>query len=249
MIILKSNREIELMRQAGRIVALALEKMRESVQPGMTTADLDRLAEGVIKGSGARPLFKGYGGFPANICTSINEEVVHGIPSSLRLLKSGDIISIDVGAEKNGYCGDGAVTLPVGDVDPKALQLLEVTRASLEKGIEQAVVGNRLTDISHAVQTYAESHGFSVVREYVGHGIGREMHEDPQVPNYGSPGRGPRLTSGMVLAIEPMVNMGTYHVQVLGNNWTVVTQDRKLSAHFEHSVAVTDNGPLILTVL
>ena len=249
MIIIKSNREVDLMREAGRIVGLALEKMRESVKPGMTTADLDRLAEEVIKGNGARPLFKGYGGFPANICTSINEEVVHGIPSSLRLLKSGDIISIDIGAEKNGYCGDAAVTLAVGEVDQEALRLLEVTNTSLQKGIEQALEGNRLTDISHAVQVYAESNGFSVVREYVGHGIGRDMHEDPKVPNYGEPGRGPRLTPGMVLAIEPMVNMGTYHVEVMDNDWTVVTQDRKLSAHFEHSVAITDNGPRILTVI
>jgi len=248
MIILKSSREIELMREAGRIVALALEKMRESVKPGITTADLDAIAEEIIKANGARPLFKGYGGFPKSICTSINEEVVHGIPS-LRLLKSGDIISIDIGAEKNGYCGDAAVTLAVGDVDPEALKLLEVAETSLYKGIEQAVVGNRLTDISHAIQTHAESHGYSVVREYVGHGIGRKMHEDPKVPNYGMPGRGPRLTSGLVLAIEPMVNMGTYHVEVLQDNWTVVTRDRKLSAHFEHTVAITDNGPRILTVL
>ena len=222
--------------------------MRESVKPGITTADLDRLAEDIIKKNGARPLFKGYCGFPASICTSINEEVVHGIPS-LRLLKSGDIISIDIGAEKNGYCGDAAVTLPVGEVDAEALRLLQVTEASLYKGIEQAVVGNRLTDISHAIQTHAEGNGFSVVREYVGHGIGKQMHEDPKVPNYGMPGRGPRLVSGLVLAIEPMVNMGTHHVEVLQDNWTVVTKDRKWSAHFEHTVAVTDDGPRILTVL
>lgn len=248
MIILKSSREIQLMREAGKIVALVLEKMRESVKPGITTADLDRLAEDIIKKNGARPLFKGYCGFPASICTSINEEVVHGIPS-LRLLKSGDIISIDIGAEKNGYCGDAAVTLPVGEVDAEALRLLQVTEASLYKGIEQAVVGNRLTDISHAIQTHAEGNGFSVVREYVGHGIGKQMHEDPKVPNYGMPGRGPRLVSGLVLAIEPMVNMGTHHVEVLQDNWTVVTKDRKWSAHFEHTVAVTDDGPRILTVL
>lgn len=248
MIIIKSDREIGLMREAGRIVALALEKMKEVLQPGMTTADLDRIAEEIIKGNGARPLFKGYGGFPANICTSVNEEVVHGIPS-LRLLKSGDIISIDIGAEKNGYCGDAAVTLAVGDVDPEALRLLEVTKTCLEKGIEQAKEGNRLSDISHAVQVHAESNGFSVVREYVGHGIGREMHEDPKVPNYGAPGRGPRLSEGMVLAIEPMINMGTHQVEVLQDGWTVVTRDRKLSAHFEHTVAITANGPEILTVI
>jgi len=248
MIIIKSSREIQLMREAGRIVAEALEKLREAVKPGITTGELDRLAEEVIVGNGARPLFKGYGGFPANICTSINEEVVHGIPS-LRLLKPGDIISIDIGAEKNGYCGDAAITLPVGDVDEEALKLLEVTETALMKGIEQAREGNRLTDISHAIQVHAESHGFSVVREYVGHGIGRKMHEDPKVPNYGAPGRGPRLASGMVLAIEPMVNIGTYHVQVKQDGWTVITQDRKRSAHFEHTVAVSDNGPEILTVL
>ena len=248
MIILKSNREIDLMREAGRIVALALEKMRTSVKPGITTADLDRIAEEVITGNGARPLFKGYGGFPASICTSVNEEVVHGIPS-LRLLNSGDIISIDIGAEKNGYCGDAAVTLPVGEVSKEALKLLQVTKTALEKGIEKACPGNRLSDISHAVQNYAESHGFSVVREYVGHGIGTKMHEDPKVPNFGPSGRGPRLETGMVLAIEPMVNQGTYQVEVLQDGWTVVTRDRKLSAHFEHTVAVTDNGPEILTVL
>lgn len=248
MIIIKSGREIQLMREAGRIVALALEKMKEVLQPGMTTADLDRIAEEVIKGNGARPLFKGYGGFPANICTSVNEEVVHGIPS-LRLLNSGDIISIDIGAEKNGYCGDAAVTLAVGDVDPEALRLLEVTKACLEKGIEQAREGNRLSDVSHAVQSHAERNGFSVVREYVGHGIGREMHEDPKVPNYGAPGRGPRLTEGMVLAIEPMINMGKHQVEVLQDGWTVVTRDRQLSAHFEHTVAITANGPEILTVI
>lgn len=248
MIIIKSSREIQLMREAGRIVAQALEKIKEAVRPGITTRELDRLAEEVIIGNGARPLFKGYGGFPANICTSINEEVVHGIPS-LRLLEPGDIISIDIGAEKNGYCGDAAITLPVGDVDEEALKLLEVTETALKKGIEQAREGNRLTDISHAIQVHAESHGFSVVREYVGHGIGRKMHEDPRVPNYGPPGRGPRLASGMVLAIEPMVNIGTHHVQVKEDGWTVITQDRKRSAHFEHTVAVSDNGPEILTVL
>ncbi|HHX95611.1 MAG TPA: type I methionyl aminopeptidase [Clostridia bacterium] len=248
MIILKSNREIDLMREAGRIVALALEKMRTSVKPGITTADLDRIAEEVITGNGARPLFKGYGGFPASICASVNEEVVHGIPS-LRLLNSGDIISIDIGAEKNGYCGDAAVTLPVGEVSKEALKLLQVTKTALEKGIEKACPGNRLSDISHAVQNYAESHGFSVVREYVGHGIGTKMHEDPKVPNFGPSGRGPRLETGMVLAIEPMVNQGTYQVEVLQDGWTVVTRDRKLSAHFEHTVAITDNGPEILTVL
>lgn len=248
MIILKSGREIELMREAGRVVALALEKMRETVEPGVTTAELDRIAGEIIKANGARPLFKGYGGFPANICASINEEVVHGIPS-LRLLKSGDIISIDIGAEKNGYCGDAAVTLPVGEVDAEALKLIEVTKTALEKGIEQAVEGNRLTDISHAVQVYVESNGFSVVRDYVGHGIGRKMHEDPKIPNYGSPGKGPRLTPGMVLAIEPMVNIGVYQVEVKQDGWTVVTQDRKWSAHFEHTVAVSENGPRIMTLL
>ncbi|NLK00801.1 MAG: type I methionyl aminopeptidase [Clostridia bacterium] len=248
MIILKSNREIKLMREAGRIVAMVLEEMKNSVRPGITTAELDEIAEKLIIKMGARPAFKGYNGFPGSICTSINEEVVHGIPG-LAKVKSGDIISIDAGAEKEGYYGDAAVTLPVGDVDEAKLALIDATRGALMKGIDQAVVGNRLSDISHAVQAHAENLGFSVVRQYVGHGIGRNMHEEPKVPNYGPPGRGPRLVPGMVLAIEPMVNEGTYVVDTKDDGWTVVTQDAKNSAHFEHTVAITEDGPKILTLL
>ncbi|KYH33670.1 type I methionyl aminopeptidase [Neomoorella mulderi] len=248
MIILKSRREIALMREAGRIVARTLAKLKEHIIPGVTTAELDRIAEDYIRDNGAVPAFKGYQGFPASICASVNEEVVHGIPG-LKQLAEGDIISIDIGAVKNGYVGDAAVTFPVGAIDAEKQHLLAVTEAALYEGIKQAVVGNRLTDISHAIQTYVEKNGLSVVRDYVGHGIGRAMHEDPQVPNFGSPGYGPRLRAGMVLAIEPMVNAGTYEVYTLANRWTVVTRDKKPSAHFEHTVAVTDNGPEILTLL
>jgi len=247
MIFLKSEQELELMRDVGRIVANVLLELEEAVKPGITTEKLNEIAEDIIIKSGAKPMFKGYKGFPASICTSINEEVVHGIPS-LRKLKSGDIISIDVGAEKNGYCGDAAVTLPVGEVNEEVMRLIEVTRGALSVGIKQAVVGNRLSDISHAVQSYVEDNGFSVVREYVGHGIGRNMHEEPPVPNFGVPGRGPRLVPGMVLAIEPMVNMGTFMVQVKDDGWTVVTCDGRYSAHFEHTIAVTEDGPRILTL-
>jgi len=247
MIILKSKQELKLMREAGRIVGLVLEELRDAVKPGVTTGKLDQIAEDMITKAGAKPAFKGYNGFPASICTSVNEEVVHGIPG-LRKLRSGDIISIDVGAVKNGYYGDAAVTLPVGKVDQEIMKLIEVTREALMRGIEQAVLGNRLSDISHAIQSHAEKNSFSVVREYVGHGIGRNMHEEPRVPNFGSPGRGPRLAPGMVLAIEPMVNMGTHMVYTKEDGWTVVTQDSKYSAHFEHTVAVTEDGPQILTL-
>jgi len=247
MIILKSKQELKLMREAGRIVALVLEELGDAVKPGVTTGKLDQIAEDVITKAGAKPAFKGYNGFPASICTSVNEEVVHGIPG-LRKLRSGDIISIDVGAVKNGYYGDAAVTLPVGKVDREIIKLIEVTREALMRGIEHAVVGNRLSDISHAIQSHVEKNSFSVVREYVGHGIGRNMHEEPRVPNFGSPGHGPRLAPGMVLAIEPMVNMGTHMVYTKEDGWTVVTQDSKYSAHFEHTVAVTEDGPQILTL-
>ena len=246
MIILKSERELGYMRDAGRIVAQTHQELAKAVVPGVTTAELDELAEDFIRSKGAVPAFKGYHGFPATICASVNEEVVHGIPS-LKPLKSGDIISIDIGAIINGYYGDAAVTLPVGDISQEAARLLEVTEACLYKGIEKAVVDNRLTDISHAIQSYVEDKGYSVVRDFVGHGIGANMHEEPQVPNFGMPGRGPRLKEGMCLAIEPMVNMGTYEVEVLMDNWTVVTLDRQLSAHFEHSIAITEKGPVILT--
>jgi methionyl aminopeptidase len=248
MIILKSEREINYLRDAGRIVAETHIEVKKAVKPGVTTLDLDRIAEEYIKGRGAIPAFKGYHGFTGNICSSVNEEVVHGIPG-VRKLKTGDNVSIDIGAVINGYNGDAAITVPVGEIDAEVQRLLDVTEESLYKGIEQAIIGNRLSDISHAVQSHVEEYGYGVVRDYVGHGIGRSMHEDPQVPNYGSPGRGPRLKAGMTLAIEPMVNLGTYEVKTLDDGWTVVTLDGKRSAHFEHSIAITDGKPEILTKL
>ncbi|MCL4489427.1 MAG: type I methionyl aminopeptidase [Chloroflexi bacterium] len=249
MIVLKSKQEIALMRESGRIVAEVLETLRQKVQPGMTTADLDALAYALITKQKAVPTFKGYRGFPASICASLNSEVVHGIPSRKRVLREGDIISIDVGATKNGFVGDGAVTLPVGKVSDVARRLLETTEGALYAGIDQARAGRHLEDISGAVQDYAEERGFSVVREYVGHGIGREMHEEPQIPNYRQGKRGPLLASGMALAIEPMVNEGVWETRTLRDKWTVVTMDAKLSAHFEHTVAVTDGEAEILTRL
>ncbi len=243
---LKTTGQLDKMRRAGRIVAETLSLMKQEVQPGVTTLELDRLAEDYIRKCGAIPAFKGYNGFPATLCTSVNEQVVHGIPS-LRKLQLGDIISIDCGAVIDDYFGDAAVTLPVGDISPELRKLLKVTEESLMLGIDQAKIGCRLQDISHAVQTHVEGRGFSVVRDYVGHGIGKAMHEEPQIPNFGRPGRGPRLEVGMVLAIEPMVNLGTFEVQTLEDHWTVVTRDRKASAHFEHTVAITKNGPEILT--
>ncbi|KJS14349.1 MAG: methionine aminopeptidase [Desulfotomaculum sp. BICA1-6] len=248
MIICKSGQELAYMREAGRIVAGALVEVSKAVKPGVTTAELDRIAEEFILSKGAKPAFKGLYGFPATICASVNEQVVHGIPG-LKKLANGDIISIDVGAEINGYFGDHAQTFAVGDIAPDVLKLIEVTRDALTKGINAARAGNRLSDISHAVQTYVEENGFSVVRDYVGHGIGTKMHEEPQVPNFGRPGRGPRLKPGMTLALEPMVNMGTYQVHTLTDNWTVVTGDAKPSAHFEHTIAITDGEPLIMTLV
>jgi methionyl aminopeptidase len=235
------------MREAGRLVGEVLTELLAHVAPGVTTADLDALAEKRIKRAGAVPAFKGYHGYPATICASINEEVIHGIPSGRRVLNEGDVISIDVGASLNGYYGDSAITLPVGQVSEEAATLLRVTEESLFKAIECVRPGGRISDIGHAVQRHVESYGFSVVREFVGHGIGQRMHEEPQVPNYGEPGRGPRLAEGMVLAIEPMVNAGKPAVKVLADGWTAVTRDGGLSAHFEHTVAVTADGPWILT--
>jgi methionyl aminopeptidase len=220
----------------------------EAVSPGVTTAELDELAEREIRNAGAQPAFKGYHGFPATLCTSVNYEVVHGIPSRTRRLVSGDILSVDVGAIVDGYYGDSAMTFAVGEVSPQVGELLSATRASLQAGIEACGEGARLSDISHAVQQVAESAGFSVVREYVGHGIGREMHEEPQIPNYGPPGKGPVLKEGMVLAIEPMINAGKADVESLADGWTVVTCDRMPSAHFEHTVVVTSEGPVVLTL-
>jgi len=248
MIIRKSPDEIGLMREAGRIVAEVIEVVKQKVEPGITTKYLDKIAEDYIVSKQARPAFKGYHGFPASICVSVNEAVVHGIPSDYRL-KSGQIASIDIGVEHKGYYGDAALTVPVGEVSTEALRLMEITEKSLNTGIENCRIGQRLFDVSHAIQEIAEGAGFSVVREYVGHGIGREMHEDPQIPNFGTPGKGPLLEEGMVLALEPMINEGSHKVEVLSDNWTVVTEDRKLSAHFEHTVAITINGPVILTSL
>ncbi len=246
MIILKSDREIEYMRDAGKIVAETLVEIQNAVKPGVSTLELDKIAEKYIRSCGAIPAFKGYGGFPATICSSINEEVVHGIPS-LKKLNNGDNVSIDVGAEIHGYNGDSAVTFPVGEVTAEMQDLLDVTQQSLYKGIEQAIAGNRLGDISNAVQTCTEKHSYGIVRDYVGHGIGRKMHEDPQIPNFGAAGRGPRLKAGMALAIEPMINLGTHEVKTLHDGWTVVTKDRKPSAHFEHTIVITDGKPEILT--
>ncbi len=246
MIKLKSKREIRLMREAGKIVAAVLVEMEKAIKVGITTAMLDKIAEKEIRRYGAEPAFLGYHNFPASICTSINEQVVHGIPG-LRRLKEGDIISIDVGARLKGYYGDAAATFAVGTVSEKAKKLMEVTRSSLHKAIDAMQSGARLSDLSHAVQDYVENHSFSVVRNYVGHGIGQEMHEEPQVPNFGLPGRGPVLQPGIVLAIEPMVNVGTWEVKVLKDQWTVVTADNSLSAHFEHTVALGENGPEVLT--
>ena len=236
------------MRKAGEIVALALEEIEKHIKPGITTIELDKIAEEFILSRNATPTFKGYRGFPASICASINEEVVHGIPG-LRSLKDGDIISIDIGANYQGYNGDAARTFPVGQVSDEAIKLIEVTRQSFFEGIAYAKVGYRLSDISHAIQTHVEKHNFSVVRDYVGHGIGQNMHESPQIPNFGPPGKGPRLRAGMTLAIEPMVNMGGYEVYTLKNNWTVVTRDGSLSAHYENTIAITDGEPEILTMI
>ena len=249
MIVLKSSDEIQSMRSAGRVVAQAHQLVRELVRPGLTTLELDRAVDEFLVGQNAIPAFKGYQGYPASICASPNEVVVHGIPSKDVVLQEGSIISVDIGAFVDGFCGDSAWTYPVGEVDPKVQLLLQTTEEALFQGIEQARVGNRLSDISHTVQRRAEERGFSVVRDFVGHGIGRKMHEAPQIPNFGPPGRGPRLKTGMTLAIEPMVNVGSYHVQVLDDNWTVVTRDNNWSAHFEHTIAITDEGPVILTIL
>ncbi len=236
------------MREAGRVSARALRLVGEAVAVGVTTAELDDLAETAIREQGGEPAFKGYHGFPKTLCTSINSQVVHGIPSEMIKLRSGDIISVDVGAIVDGYYGDNAATFAVGTVTAEAKDLLAATAASLEAGIQQTRAGNHLFDIGAAVQGVAEAAGFSVVREYVGHGIGRNMHEDPNVPNYGTPGKGPKLEVGMVLAIEPMINAGGADVDALPDGWTVVTRDNRISAHFEHTVAITADGPLVLTL-
>lgn len=246
MIICKTPREIEIMREAGRIVALTHQELKKHVLPGITTKELDAIAEKFIHQNDAIPSFKGYNGFRGSICASVNEELVHGIPGD-RVLHEGDIISIDIGAKYNGYHGDSAWTYAVGNVSDETEKLLKVTEESLYKGLEEAKPGERLSNISHAIQTYAEGYGFSIVREYVGHGVGQELHEDPQIPHYGPPGKGPRLKPGMVLAIEPMVNAGSRYVRTLSDNWTVITVDGKMCAHFEHTIAITETGFEILT--
>ncbi len=246
MIVYKTPRELDIMREAGRIVALTHEELKKHIVPGVTTKELDEIAEKFIRSCGATPSFKGYGGFPGSICTSVNEVLVHGIPGN-RVLKEGDIISIDIGAKYNGYHGDSAWTYPVGKIDEETRRLLEVTEKSLYIGLEKAKPGERLSNISHAIQVFVESNGFSVVREYVGHGIGKQLHEDPPVPNYGPPDKGPILKPGMVLCIEPMVNAGSRYVKTLADNWTVVTVDGKNCAHYEHTIAITEEGCEILT--
>ena len=246
MIVCKSPREIEQMRRANVLVAEVLAELASMVAPGVTTADLDAKAEELVLAAGAAPAFKGYRGYPATLCASVNDEVVHGIPAQ-RALAEGDIISLDMGVKLDGFYGDSAVTVPVGQVSDDVQRLLRVTQESLQKGIAQVRLGGRVSDIGHAIQEHVEAAGFSVVREFVGHGIGVQLHEEPQIANYGEPGRGPRLAEGMVLAIEPMVNMGKPAVKVLRDGWTAVTRDGSLSAHFEHTVAVTKDGPLVLT--
>ncbi len=246
MVQIKSAEDVARMRKANHVVARTLQLLGQHVQPGITTLELDVIAENSIRKAGAKPAFKGYRGFPKTLCVSVNEEIVHGIPSH-RKLKEGDIVGLDLGAIWDGFYGDAARTFAVGAISRTAQRLIDVTRQSLEKAIDQVRPGKRIGDIGYAVQAYVESHGYSVVREFVGHGIGRNLHEDPQVPNYGKPGQGPRLKPGMVLAIEPMVCEGGPEVEMMKDNWTAVTRDRSLSAHFEHSVVVTENGPVILS--
>jgi len=248
MIFLKSPWEMDLLRVSNRIAAEALVELKKLVEPGMDTAELDRFAEAFVRERGAKPAFKGYNDYPSTLCTSINEMVVHGIPSS-RKLKDGDIISLDIGTIYRGYYGDAAVTLPVGTISEEANRLLQVTRSALDLGIKQAKAGHRVSDISYAIQEFVEDNGMSVVKAFVGHGIGKALHEEPQIPNFGSPGKGPVLQSGMVLCIEPMVNLGTSEILILEDKWTAMSKDRSLSAHFEHTVAITEDGTEILTVL
>ena len=247
MIVLKTSHELSLMREACRISAGALKVAGEAVEPGVTTAQIDKIAHEYILKAGATPTFLNYNGFPATACISINDEVIHGIPSKKRVIKAGDIVSIDLGAKINGFNGDNAATFAAGDISPEAKRLCDTTRESLYVGIEKAVAGGRIGDIGAAIAAYCEARGFSVVREYVGHGVGKKLHEDPSVPNFGTPGRGVRLIPGMTIAIEPMINMGKAGVKQLSDGWTVKTKDGSLSAHFEHTVAITPDGPKIMT--
>ena len=247
MVSIKNSRELSSMREACRISARALQLAGEAVQPGVTTGEIDRLVRKYIESEGATPSFLGYGGFPGSACISVNDEVIHGIPGK-RVIHAGDIVSVDVGAHFNGYHGDNAAPFGAGDISPEAQALMDATRESLQEGIRAAKAGNRIGDIGAAVQRYVEVRGYSVVRQFVGHGVGTNLHEDPSVPNFGTPGRGPRLLPGMTIAIEPMINQGTCDVRTLKDGWTVVTKDGKLSAHFEHTVAITADGPVILTL-
>lgn len=249
MIVLRSQREIEKIRNACLIVAEILQRLRERIQPGISTWDLNAFSEELARKRSAIPAFKGYHGYPFSLCASVNFEVVHGMPSKKTILQAGDIISLDFGVSVGGYYGDSAITVPVGEISPEAQNLCSVAETSLYRGIAKAAIGNRLSDISHAIQSYVESHGYSVVREFVGHGIGQALHEPPQIPNYGPPGKGVKLKEGMVFAIEPMINLGAPEVEVLEDRWTAVTVDRRLSAHFEHTVAITQNGPDILSMV
>lgn len=249
MIIIKNQIELDIMRKAGRLTGETLKMIKEHIRPGISTQEIDSLCEEFITRHGARPSFKNYHGFTGSICASVNEVVIHGIPSKDKILQEGDIISVDVGAYLNGFHGDAARTFPVGEISEEAARLVRVTEESFFKGIESAFEGKRLGDISHAIQAHAEKNGFSIVRDFTGHGIGRNLHEDPQIPNYGVEGRGPKLAKGMVLAIEPMVNAGTYHVKVLGDNWTTVTRDGRLAAHYENTVIITEGAPEIITLV
>lgn len=247
MIVLKTTRELGLMKEACVIAAGALKAAGAAVEPGISTEEIDRIAHNFITKNGAIPTFKGYNGYPAATCISINDEVIHGIPSKKRIIKAGDIVSIDVGATFNGYVGDNAATFAAGDISPEAQRLCDTTRESLYEGIRMAVAGGRIGDIGSTIQRYCEERGFSVVREFTGHGVGKQMHEDPSVPNFGTPGRGVRLLPGMTIAIEPMINLGGAGIRQLPDGWTIKTKDGALSAHFEHTVAITSNGPVILT--
>ena len=248
MIIIKSDQEIDLMRESGKVTGFILKELENFIRPGISTADIDKFVEDTIRKNGMIPSFKGYGGFPASACVSINDEVVHGIPDKKRILKDGDIVSVDVGSTYKGYVSDAARTYPVGTISSIAQKLIDATRDSFFAGLEYCRVGYRLSDISHAIQEKAEGEGFSVIRDFVGHGVGQNMHEDPQIPNYGKAGRGPRLAKGMVFAIEPMICEGGYDVETLLNNWTVVTVDGKLSAHYENTVVITDGEPELITL-
>ena len=249
MIIVKSREEIEIMRVTCTMTGHMLNDLAEIIKPGISTADIDKYCLEYIQKNGMTPTFKGYGGFPGNVCVSVNEEIVHGIPDHSRVLQEGDIVSVDVGAIYKGYTSDAARTYPVGKISEEAARLIRVTEESFFEGIKYAKVGSRLSDISHAIQSKAEGEGYSVIRDYTGHGVGRDLHEDPQIPNYGRPGRGPRLVAGMVLAIEPMIAQGTYETETLMNDWTAVTADGKLSCHYENTIAITDDEPEILTLV